>query len=206
MATHKYQILCGFLWEGFADEMSYTVNCCCVFCLMQWQLFMIPRWTSETMKPQTCSEFLMGGNIMQIYMWGINKCFATCHFLSTGVIIIYRRDLTSPLPCRRIPLELIPEDEAECAAWLHKLYQEKVQVCWRWTFSLRLFSLYLIILIWLILRILNFPSLKHYTRVLHVWLLLLSRDIGSNIAFKEQTKSCLRTLVLSCVCINVSTG
>ncbi|CAN9499887.1 unnamed protein product [Ophioblennius macclurei] len=26
---------------------------------------------------------------------------------------------------RRIPLESIPEDEAECAAWLHKLYQEK---------------------------------------------------------------------------------
>ncbi|XP_029963223.1 1-acyl-sn-glycerol-3-phosphate acyltransferase delta [Salarias fasciatus] len=26
---------------------------------------------------------------------------------------------------RRIPLDLIPEDEAECAAWLHKLYQEK---------------------------------------------------------------------------------
>ncbi|XP_026166057.1 1-acyl-sn-glycerol-3-phosphate acyltransferase delta [Mastacembelus armatus] len=26
---------------------------------------------------------------------------------------------------RRIPLELIPEEEAECAAWLHKLYQEK---------------------------------------------------------------------------------
>ncbi|KAF6723719.1 1-acyl-sn-glycerol-3-phosphate acyltransferase delta [Oryzias melastigma] len=26
---------------------------------------------------------------------------------------------------RRIPLELIPEDEKECAAWLHKLYQEK---------------------------------------------------------------------------------
>ncbi|XP_041867144.1 1-acyl-sn-glycerol-3-phosphate acyltransferase delta [Melanotaenia boesemani] len=26
---------------------------------------------------------------------------------------------------RRIPLELVPEDEAECAAWLHKLYQEK---------------------------------------------------------------------------------
>ncbi|KAK1904966.1 1-acyl-sn-glycerol-3-phosphate acyltransferase delta [Dissostichus eleginoides] len=26
---------------------------------------------------------------------------------------------------RRIPLELIPEGEAECAAWLHKLYQEK---------------------------------------------------------------------------------
>lgn len=29
---------------------------------------------------------------------------------------------------RRIPLEAIPEDEAECAAWLHKLYQEKVSV------------------------------------------------------------------------------
>lgn len=27
---------------------------------------------------------------------------------------------------RRIPLETIPEDESECAAWLHKLYQEKV--------------------------------------------------------------------------------
>ncbi|XP_041061895.1 1-acyl-sn-glycerol-3-phosphate acyltransferase delta isoform X2 [Carcharodon carcharias] len=26
---------------------------------------------------------------------------------------------------RRIPLEEIPEDEGECAAWLHKLYQEK---------------------------------------------------------------------------------
>ncbi|XP_054590735.1 1-acyl-sn-glycerol-3-phosphate acyltransferase delta isoform X1 [Nothobranchius furzeri] len=26
---------------------------------------------------------------------------------------------------RRIPLESIPEDEAECSAWLHKLYQEK---------------------------------------------------------------------------------
>ncbi|XP_032341192.1 1-acyl-sn-glycerol-3-phosphate acyltransferase delta isoform X1 [Camelus ferus] len=26
---------------------------------------------------------------------------------------------------RRIPLEEVPEDEAECSAWLHKLYQEK---------------------------------------------------------------------------------
>ncbi|PWS22695.1 hypothetical protein DKP78_17020, partial [Enterococcus faecium] len=26
---------------------------------------------------------------------------------------------------RRIPLDTVPEDEAECAAWLHKLYQEK---------------------------------------------------------------------------------
>uniref|UniRef100_A0AAY4DEJ1 1-acyl-sn-glycerol-3-phosphate acyltransferase delta n=1 Tax=Denticeps clupeoides TaxID=299321 RepID=A0AAY4DEJ1_9TELE len=26
---------------------------------------------------------------------------------------------------RRIPLDSIPEDEAECAAWLHRLYQEK---------------------------------------------------------------------------------
>ncbi|KAF7662424.1 hypothetical protein LDENG_00235930 [Lucifuga dentata] len=26
---------------------------------------------------------------------------------------------------RRIPLESVPDDEAECAAWLHKLYQEK---------------------------------------------------------------------------------
>ncbi|KAJ8385483.1 hypothetical protein AAFF_G00185790 [Aldrovandia affinis] len=28
---------------------------------------------------------------------------------------------------RRIPLESIPEDETECSAWLHKLYQEKDQ-------------------------------------------------------------------------------
>ena len=28
--------------------------------------------------------------------------------------------------CRRIPLEDIPEDDDECSAWLHKLYQEKV--------------------------------------------------------------------------------
>lgn len=30
------------------------------------------------------------------------------------------------LPCRRIPLEEVPEDEDECSAWLHRLYQEKV--------------------------------------------------------------------------------
>lgn len=30
------------------------------------------------------------------------------------------------LLCRRIPLEEVPEDEDECSAWLHKLYQEKV--------------------------------------------------------------------------------
>nr|XP_045380458.1 1-acyl-sn-glycerol-3-phosphate acyltransferase delta isoform X1 [Camelus bactrianus] len=29
---------------------------------------------------------------------------------------------------RRIPLEEVPEDEAECSAWLHKLYQEKCLV------------------------------------------------------------------------------
>ncbi|KAM9559156.1 1-acyl-sn-glycerol-3-phosphate acyltransferase delta-like isoform 2-T3 [Salvelinus alpinus] len=28
---------------------------------------------------------------------------------------------------RRIPLESVPEDEAECSSWLHKLYQEKDQ-------------------------------------------------------------------------------
>lgn len=31
-----------------------------------------------------------------------------------------------PLPCRRIPLEQVPEDEDQCSAWLHRLYQEKV--------------------------------------------------------------------------------
>lgn len=29
-------------------------------------------------------------------------------------------------PTRRFPVEDIPDDEQECAKWLHKLYQEKV--------------------------------------------------------------------------------
>lgn len=45
-----------------------------------------------------------------------------------GALVLDVKDLTSPLVHRRIPLEAIPEDEAECAAWLHKLYQEKVRV------------------------------------------------------------------------------
>lgn len=45
-----------------------------------------------------------------------------------GRLVHDAKDLTSPLVHRRIPLEAIPEDEAECAAWLHKLYQEKVRV------------------------------------------------------------------------------
>jgi len=28
--------------------------------------------------------------------------------------------------CRRFPVDQIPEDEKECASWLHRLYQEKV--------------------------------------------------------------------------------
>lgn len=35
------------------------------------------------------------------------------------------RKYHADLYVRRIPLDTIPEDEAECAAWLHKLYQEK---------------------------------------------------------------------------------
>jgi len=69
----------------------------------------------------------MGRSITQIYMLGRKKCFwvriTTFRLLFTGVM-----DLHPPLfSCRRIPLESIPEDEAECAAWLHKLYQEKVR-------------------------------------------------------------------------------
>ncbi|XP_029305353.1 1-acyl-sn-glycerol-3-phosphate acyltransferase delta [Cottoperca gobio] len=39
--------------------------------------------------------------------------------------ILNGRKYHADLYVRRIPLELIPEDEGECAAWLHKLYQEK---------------------------------------------------------------------------------
>lgn len=37
------------------------------------------------------------------------------------------RKYHADLYVRRIPLDLIPENEAECSAWLHKLYQEKDQ-------------------------------------------------------------------------------
>lgn len=66
------------------------------------------------------------------------SCFEVCcisfRMQSSCVIILY---LISFLNHRRIPLELIPEEEAECAAWIHKLYQEKVravlkaEVWWR---------------------------------------------------------------------------
>ncbi|KAM6997339.1 1-acyl-sn-glycerol-3-phosphate acyltransferase delta [Tautogolabrus adspersus] len=39
--------------------------------------------------------------------------------------ILNGKKFHADLYVRRIPLESIPEDEAECAAWLHKLYQEK---------------------------------------------------------------------------------
>ncbi|XP_070697284.1 1-acyl-sn-glycerol-3-phosphate acyltransferase delta [Pempheris klunzingeri] len=39
--------------------------------------------------------------------------------------VLNGRKYHADLYVRRIPLESIPEDEAECAAWLHKLYQEK---------------------------------------------------------------------------------
>uniref|UniRef100_A0A3B5B8Z6 1-acyl-sn-glycerol-3-phosphate acyltransferase delta n=1 Tax=Stegastes partitus TaxID=144197 RepID=A0A3B5B8Z6_9TELE len=39
--------------------------------------------------------------------------------------ILSGKKFHADLYVRRIPLESIPEDEAECAAWLHKLYQEK---------------------------------------------------------------------------------
>lgn len=49
--------------------------------------------------------------------------------------------------CRRIPLDSIPENESECAMWLHKLYQEKVRggthlylietVLWNYNFEMQ---------------------------------------------------------------------
>lgn len=39
--------------------------------------------------------------------------------------VLSGRKYHADLYVRRIPLDTIPEDEAECAAWLHKLYQEK---------------------------------------------------------------------------------
>ncbi|XP_068597432.1 1-acyl-sn-glycerol-3-phosphate acyltransferase delta [Brachionichthys hirsutus] len=39
--------------------------------------------------------------------------------------VLSGRKYHADLYVRRIPLELIPEDEAACGAWLHKLYQEK---------------------------------------------------------------------------------
>lgn len=39
--------------------------------------------------------------------------------------VLSGRKYHADLYVRRIPLDTVPEDEAECAAWLHKLYQEK---------------------------------------------------------------------------------
>lgn len=47
------------------------------------------------------------------------------HETPTLLGIMNGKKYHADLYVRRIPLELIPEDEAGCAAWLHKLYQEK---------------------------------------------------------------------------------
>lgn len=57
-----------------------------------------------------------------IYKSLYNLNVLQCH-LTPSVRHMFTEFLVS---VRRIPLESIPEDETECAAWLHKLYQEKV--------------------------------------------------------------------------------
>lgn len=56
-------------------------------------------------------------------------CFLRPHgaFSWTWSSCLYLRAAVSLVACRRIPLDVIPEDEPECADWLHKLYQEKVR-------------------------------------------------------------------------------
>lgn len=41
----------------------------------------------------------------------------------------YSRLIPTSYPNRRFAVEDIPDDEQECANWLHKLYQEKVNLC-----------------------------------------------------------------------------
>lgn len=120
--------------DAFANQMCWAANCCCAALPVQLQLCMIPLWTSETMRLQLCLESWMERNITLTYMWGKKKCpalmFAELHFWCSLPVFIWQPLLIH----RRIPLELIPEEEAECAAWIHKLYQEKVRAVWKQKF------------------------------------------------------------------------
>ena len=138
MATslHELDVCLRRRREASAYQTSPTVavNRRRSLCPVQPQLSMIPRWTSETTKHRPCLTFWTGRNITRTCMWGTQRCFAariaSFNFLLTGVMVVYQAERSDfpPLARRRIPLESIPEDEAECAAWLHKLYQEKVSV------------------------------------------------------------------------------
>lgn len=115
-----------------ANEWTDTF---CFNPLSQPQLFTTPHSTSGTTSCRPSSTSWMGENITPTSTWG-KPTRPSCHISSRSVInpslrffFSNRRDLTSAFfTGRRIPLESIPEDEAECAAWLHKLYQEKVRV------------------------------------------------------------------------------
>jgi len=70
---------------------------------------------------------------------------------------------------RRIPLDSVPEEESECAAWLHKLYQEKVSAlatCLNW----RLFVL--ISVIYIALLLFHFLFFQYYCYFNNCYMLL----------------------------------
>ncbi|XP_048456903.1 1-acyl-sn-glycerol-3-phosphate acyltransferase delta-like [Rhincodon typus] len=83
-----------------------------------------------------CYIFVVTGliiNFLQLctlVIWPINKQLyrrincRLAYCIASRKEAFYSNLLCSSI-CRRIPLEDIPEDENECAAWLHKLYQEK---------------------------------------------------------------------------------
>lgn len=53
------------------------------------------------------------------------SCVAKAAFDIEAKLRMYR------LHSRRFPVEELPDDEQECANWLHKLYQEKVSWLWK---------------------------------------------------------------------------
>lgn len=116
------------LFACICKSNDFTVNI--LMRPVQPQLCTTPTWTSETTRHQLCATFWTEKNITPTYMWGSDNVFvftlAAFNFPLEAFVVVDVRALTSPLGLRRIPLEAIPEDEAECATWLHKLYQEKV--------------------------------------------------------------------------------
>lgn len=66
---------------------------------------------------------------MIIFIQKKNKTLANfrdCKNEPSVFSLVKGRQVKTKLLMRRIPLTDVPDDEKEAAAWLHKLYQEKV--------------------------------------------------------------------------------
>lgn len=74
-------------------------------------IFLLIRFTNG--RKETCGK---GGHIVSFFLKSVLS-------VSQCSVVLYSKTSSSS---RRFSVEDIPEDEQECAGWLHKLYQEKV--------------------------------------------------------------------------------